>query len=195
MDPILETARDALGVTCDRKRHIVARRGVGSDVAPMLDLRGEDGPLGVFAITEARDEALAMIPVIIGLSDAARVLFVAEGYRAPRPDVEAVEVGELAQRFAAGDIKVDEDVQVLGFDRAGPCVAISALYRYDGRKVRFDEPRESTFDLGDPGAYGGAIPDAVRQGYELQAHRNGPAQTIEAIGAMIGWTAIADNRP
>lgn len=103
MDPILETARDALGVTCDRKRHIVARRGVGSDVAPILDLRGEDGPL--------------------------------------------------------------------------------------------DEPRESTFDLADRAAYDGAIPDAVRQGYELQAHRNGPAQAIEAIGAMIGWTAIADSRP
>lgn len=194
MDPIKKVARHALGAACHSKRRKVASEGVGADIVPMLDLRHGDDTLVTFAVAGDRDDSLTRISAAIGLSDADRALFIADGFRGPIDDVATVRPGDLATRFGAGDLGVVEDVQVLGFDRAGPWVAISAAYRYVGRQVVFDEP-QTMGEGDDPTSARGAMVDALVAGFEMQAKRIGPAKSIGFIAVAIGWLAVVDSKP
>lgn len=178
------------------KEKLVAARGVGSDVVPSLWLQRGARCLGLFDLAAglAHEEVLAAAAAIIAASDAPVAIMVREGFALAPEDPAKIELhvahgehGDLARRFAAGDPDIAEAL-ILATVGADSFVTSYHPYRYDGRSVRWGETVLS--DEAD-----GAVPDALRGGYEMRSRRPEPALDVATIAARSGLSVYVPADP
>jgi hypothetical protein len=168
------------------KVDLVKREGVGQDLRPHLDLWIDAKPwMTVFMNGDGRDH----LPVIAGALAFCRcdlAVMVTEGYAVVESTLEreTLRRGELAERFAAGDRRVREGLMVAMFPRDEPAVMWSVSYRYDGRRVVWEDERCS-----DPGATG-LLPDVARDAYAHRVAEAGLMDHAELAGNLIALPGV-----
>lgn len=173
-----------LGLATTMKEQLVRREGAGSDIAPMLELRHDGVLLSLVALIGDRDTALRLVGKLVALSDADQAVMIMDSYGqafAADDAPNSLEVGELGQRFAAGDPSVYEALHLVSMRRDGSCSALQLTYTYDRRNVVWGEQ----VDL-DLAASGGAYPAVLRTAFEAQLKRPVPALMPQQMADLLG---------
>jgi hypothetical protein len=159
------------------KQDKVNQHGVGTDLPRTLMTFAGTQPIGEYV--EEHDDRLfyATSVAAIALSDCDRAVFVSEHY------VEVVDAylditpadverHDLARRFASGDPAVKEAVAITVVPRHGPPWVTWNVYRYEGKRVAWEEKTPHPVMSERLVQQGRLLAD---EGYAQQAQRPGPA--------------------
>lgn len=173
------------------KERAVRDDGIGTDLPLSLLLLRDGRPLGWGFPYGTMEEVGRIIVGLIGFTDTDEVLMVVEAfsYLFDEKPVEPLNFGDLAQRFADGDPRACECLQIIKVTRTGKAEGVMAPYRYEGRRVVWDEIAECGAEL-----HGGTI-EMVRSGFVLQGTRPMPAMSLDTIAKVFGCDVIETLRP
>lgn len=171
----------AIGGAKKVKEDLVSRQGKGTDIKAMLDLQGANGRVIAEVHTPTRDDALEAITAAIAATRPSIAVFMCDTYVFTGSTLTTLmmmndySLGDLADRFKAGDPHVKEALWVSGRTSEGETIGHALPYEYEGRKLRW-LPEQT-----DTATFVGDFADALERGFDLVADNVDPgAQLLRA---------------
>lgn len=163
------------------KQDLVTRKGKGTDIKAMLDLQGVNGRVIAEVNAPTRDDALQAVAATIAATRPSIAIFMCDTYTFTGGSLATLmmmnnyALGDLADRFKAGDPHVKEALWVSGRSSKGETIGHALPYEYEGRQLHWlPEQLDSPTFIGD-------FADALEHGFDLVAANADPgAQMLRA---------------
>lgn len=175
---------DSLRIVKELKGQTV-RHGGDPDLAPMLELRRDGVLLHAAVLDGERDRVLALLHDLVVLSDADQAVMIADTFILNARHHPG-EHGDLAARFAAGDLEVYEALSLVSCEPTGRELAVTVPFTRRRRRIRWGEPKVD-------GVESGAMIQALRVGFARQVLRRkeGPVPPMQEVANHLGIALLA----